>query len=59
MATEALQYSGAVSGYKGSQDDIMRVGHDFGPSLAFRTSKNVEIIGKPFAKFSGSTLAAC
>ncbi|MFT4183629.1 MAG: PAN domain-containing protein [Rhizobium sp.] len=59
MATEALQFSGAVSGYKGASSDIARVGHDFGPSLGFRTSKNVEIIGKPFAKFGDSTIAAC
>ncbi|MCJ9696623.1 PAN domain-containing protein [Rhizobium sp. PRIMUS64] len=59
MATEALQFSGAVSGYKGDAGDIMRVGQDFGPALDFRTSKNVEIMGKPFAKFSGSSLAAC
>ncbi|MGR9471042.1 PAN domain-containing protein [Rhizobium leguminosarum] len=59
MATDALQFSGAVSGYKGDAGDISRVGQDFGPSLDFRTSKNVEILGKPFAKFSGSSLAAC
>ena len=59
MATEALQFSGAVSGYKGDAGDISRVGQDFGPSLDFRTSKNVEIMGKPFAKFSESSLAAC
>nr|WP_260690843.1 PAN domain-containing protein [Rhizobium laguerreae] len=59
MATEALQFSGAVSGYKGDAGDVSRVGQDFGPSLDFRTSKNVEIMGKPFAKFSRSSLAAC
>ncbi|ASS56453.1 PAN domain-containing protein [Rhizobium leguminosarum] len=59
MATEAMQFSGAVSGYKGSDGDIRRIGHDFGPSLQFRTSRNVEITGKPFAKFNGSTLDAC
>jgi ATP-dependent protease ClpP protease subunit len=59
MATEALQFSGAVSGYKGDGSDIRRIGHDFGPSLQFRTSKNVEIKGKPFARFAGSTLDAC
>ncbi|MDR7143477.1 PAN domain-containing protein [Rhizobium sp. BE258] len=59
MATEALQFSGAVSGYKGDASDIRRIGQDFGPSLEFRTSKNVEIKGRPFAKFNGSTLDAC
>ncbi len=59
MATEALQFTGAVSGYKGLQTDISRVGHDFGPTLNFRTSKDVEVLGKPFAKFRGTTLAAC
>jgi hypothetical protein len=59
MATEALQFSGAVSGYKGLETDITRVGHDFGPTLSFRTSRDVEVMGKPFAKFPGTTLAAC
>ncbi|MGO7018611.1 PAN domain-containing protein [Rhizobium leguminosarum] len=59
MATEALQYSGAVSGYKGSSTDIVRVGHDFGPGLEFRTSRDVEVLGKPFAKYAGASLAAC
>ncbi len=59
MATEALQFSGAVSGYKGLETDITRIGHDYGPGLDFRTSKDVEVLGKPFAKFAGSSLAAC
>jgi hypothetical protein len=59
MATEALQFSGAVSGYKGIETDIARVGHDFGPTLDFRTSRDVEVVGKPFAKYAGSSLASC
>jgi hypothetical protein len=59
MATEALQFSGAVSGYRGIEADITRIGHVFGPTLSFRTSKNVEVLGKPFAKVAGTTLAAC
>ncbi|WP_144353211.1 MULTISPECIES: PAN domain-containing protein [Sinorhizobium] len=59
MATEALQFSGAVSGYYGQTRDISRVGHDFGPSVAFRTSRNVEIVGKPFARIKNFSLAAC
>ncbi len=59
MATEALQYSGAVSGYIGSSADITRVGRDFGPSLGFRTSRDVEIVAKPFARFQNYTLSAC
>ncbi|MEY9782250.1 PAN domain-containing protein [Sinorhizobium fredii] len=59
MATEALQFSGAVSGYYGAANDISRIGHDFGPSVRFRTSKNVEIVGKPFATIKDSNLAAC
>jgi ATP-dependent protease ClpP protease subunit len=59
MATEALQYSGAVSGYKGLATDISRVGRDFGPTLSFRTSKDVEVLGKPFAKYAGTSLASC
>ncbi|MGO8425977.1 PAN/Apple domain-containing protein, partial [Rhizobium ruizarguesonis] len=30
MASEAMKFSGAVSGYKGSDGDIRRIGHDFG-----------------------------
>ncbi|MCV3734976.1 PAN domain-containing protein [Rhizobium sp. TRM96647] len=59
MATEALQYSGAVSGYVGSPTDITRVGRDFGPSLGFRTSREVEIVAKPFARIPNSSLSAC
>lgn len=59
MATEALQFSGAVSGYYGAASDISRIGHDFGPSVGFRTSQNVEIVGKPFATIKDFNLAAC
>ncbi len=59
MATEALQYSGAVSGYIGSPGDIMRVGRDFGPTLAFRTSRDIEIVARPFARFQNYSLSAC
>ncbi|CCM77143.1 hypothetical protein BN77_4194 [Rhizobium mesoamericanum STM3625] len=53
MATEALQFSGAVSGYKGLETDITRIGQDFGPSLSFRTSRDVEVLGKNFRQVLG------
>jgi len=42
-----------VSGYKALETHITRIGHDFDPGLDFRTSKDVEVLGKPFAKFAG------
>lgn len=55
----ALQYSGATSGYYGAPGTVARVGADPGPFIQFRTSQGHEITSPPLTGFHSATLAWC
>lgn len=56
---EAYQFTGAISGYHGSQNRISRVGKDYGPGLQFQTNKGMEVVGPPFGRLASVNLAWC
>lgn len=57
-ANQALQFTGAVSGYK-APNVVMRVGRDYGATVNFRTFQGSEITAMPYSTYMGKTLAWC
>lgn len=57
--SEALQYTGATSGYLGAVGSVTRIGKDPGPEYKFRTGKGHEITSAPVIGFHDATLGWC
>jgi hypothetical protein len=57
-ANQALQFTGALSGYKTS-NNVVRIGRDYGPNVDFRTFQGSEITAMPYSTYMNKTLAWC
>ena len=57
-ATEALQYSGAVSGVKATMN-VNRIGNQYSNTTGFRTNKGSEITASWYSSMSGRSLGRC